>query len=387
MKKLQDTKVMIIGGHLTPALAILQTLQDNGFKNIVWVGEQHSQTSSANTSAEYNILKQKEIKFISLTSGKIWRKWTLATLYKGIINLCKIPIGFIQSILILIKERPSIVLSFGGHLALPMSIAAKLAFTKVITHEQAVVPGLSSKIIAIFADKVLVSWEKTPLLNDKYIYTGNPIRREIFNSSTERFNFDNNLPIIYITGGNQGSNTINWRILEVIEKILTKANVVHQIGDSTNTDDFSNATERRNSLPDMLKKRYIIRKNIFGYEIGEIFQKADLVISRAGANTISEILALGKLSIVIPIPWSSGDEQQKNAVLLEKTGLSKTLKQYDDMPPKELYQAILDGLKLHHKKVGFNGKAISAIKKEARKHIKLEANILIYDEIEKTLKI
>lgn len=132
-----------------------------------------------------------------------------------------------------------------------------------------------------------------------------------------------------------------------------------------------------------MSKRYYVCDSVFGLEIGEIFQKADIIISRAGANTVTEILALGKLSILIPIPWSSDDEQLENAKLVESTGLALVMKQYDAMPPSELQVAIDIALDYHSRGQAFNETGLLKAKLIAKNLVNVNAAELIFTEITK----
>jgi UDP-N-acetylglucosamine--N-acetylmuramyl-(pentapeptide) pyrophosphoryl-undecaprenol N-acetylglucosamine transferase len=345
-KNTKDQKILLTGGHLTPALAILDELQSQKYSNIVWVGLKYTQAFSAVTSAEYNIIKTKKIRFYSLHAGKIWRKWTKATFIIALINTILVPIGFIEALIIILIERPKLIISFGGYIALPIVLVGHLFKIKSITHEQTITTGVSNKIISKYADRILVSWPDSikHYPKDKTILTGNPIRQEALTVSTNKFHFNNSLPIIYITGGNQGSNTINWRLYEFLPKLIEQANVIHQTGNSTVTNDFLKAKKIFEHLNPKYQKRYIFSDNFYGPEIGEILHKANLIVSRSGANIVSEIIALNKFALLIPIPWSSQDEQQLNAEFAQKNGNGIVLKQYDEMQPQELYVAILKAL-------------------------------------------
>lgn len=373
--KAKTIKIALIGGHLTPALAVADELLSLGYNNLIWIGVKKSQTADTRLSAEYKIVTQKAIKFINFKAGKLWLKWTPATFFKALYNLILIPVGFIWALIVVIKHRPSVIMSFGGFLALPLAFAGKLSGAQLFTHEQTAAAGLTNRIIARICDKVFISWESSAAYfpKAKTIITGNPIRAEVLKQTTHNYVFSEKLPVVYITGGNQGANTINWRIAKVISLILKQANVIHQTGSSGLTNDFKNAHESRQNLPEELRKRYIIKEHIFGEEIGEVFAKADLVVSRSGANTISELLALQKPSLLIPIPWSSGAEQLKNAQLVANTGLAKILLQYDDMQPKELLDNILDCLEHIKKNKGFNGEKLDDCKIKALKLIKTNA--------------
>jgi UDP-N-acetylglucosamine--N-acetylmuramyl-(pentapeptide) pyrophosphoryl-undecaprenol N-acetylglucosamine transferase len=365
-KDIKNKKILITGGHLTPALAILDELQTQKYSNIVWVGLKYSQAFSSGTSFEYNVIKTKNIKLYSLHAGKIWRKWTKATFFIALMNTLLVPIGFIEALVIILIEKPKLIISFGGYLAFPIVIVGHLFKIKSITHEQTITTGVSNKIISKYADRILVSWPESMkhYPADKTILTGNPIRQEVLTVSTNKFHFNNSLPIIYITGGNQGSNTINWRLYDFLPKLIEQANVIHQTGNSTVTNDFTKAKKIFEHLHPKYQKRYVFADNFYGPEIGEILHKANLIVSRAGANIVSEILALNKFALLIPIPWSSQDEQQLNAEFAEKNGNALILEQYDEMEPKELYTAIIKALDItQNRKISSSTKFENSIDK------------------------
>lgn len=380
-------KIVVTGGHFTPALAVVEELRTRGLANFVWVGHKYAQTGSEAVSAEYKKVSELGIRFIALKAGKIWRKWTLGTLFKGIYNLVLIPLGILQSLWIIIRERPQLVISFGGYLAVPLVISAWLLGVKVITHEQTVVTGQANKLIARFADKVLISWTDSAKYFDaeKTVFVGNPIRREVLAVTTDQFNFNNDLPLIYVTGGNQGANTINRRLAAFLPQLLEHANVIQQTGNSTLTQDYAKAKKQREELPESLRERYLVFDNIYGAEIGEILQKASLIVSRAGANTIAEVLALGKLAILIPIPWTAQNEQLLNAKLVAKTGLGYLLEQYDAMPASELQKAIEQGLECNRNKQDFLGRNLHEAQAAARELVTLDAPKRFADEVEQLL--
>ncbi|HLD03763.1 MAG TPA: UDP-N-acetylglucosamine--N-acetylmuramyl-(pentapeptide) pyrophosphoryl-undecaprenol N-acetylglucosamine transferase [Candidatus Dojkabacteria bacterium] len=383
MKVSNSAKIMISGGHLTPALAVLSELKKQGFKKIIWVGSKYTQTLSKNLSPEYQILTSRNLTFVNFSAGKFWRRWTLATLFKGIFNLFLIPIGFFRALIILLKYRPDVIVSFGGYLALPLIIFARLLGIKSLTHEQTVVLGLANKIITRFSDKILISWPDSQKFfpKNKTILTGNPLRQEVLNVTTNKYKFPNSLPVIYVTGGNQGANTINWRLLAILPKVLQIANVLHQTGQSTLTNDYAKALQTKKELRKDLQNRYIVVDNVFTSEIGEILHKADLIISRAGANTITEVLALGKLVILIPLPWSSHNEQLKNARMVAATGLGNILEQYDGMPADLLLEKIKLGLNILKSGKDFSGKPLAASQQQAKKLIKTNASSRIVEVI------
>lgn len=384
-KENQNKKIAIIGGHLTPALAVLTELQQRGYQNIIWIGTKYAQTRNKNVSLEYQIVKKTNTPFITLKAGKLWRKYTIKTLVPAIQNLLLIPYGFVRSFLILVKHRPDVIVSFGGHLALPIVIIAKILHIKSLTHEQTVVLGLTNKIISKFADTICVSWENSLKFfsKEKTEFTGLPIRKELFPKPYKIKFFTNDLPFLLIMGGNQGSNTINWRILKILPELLKLTNVIHLTGNSTLTNDYRKAIEAKSQLEPELSKRYIVKENAYFEEYANYLNSSDIVVTRAGANAVSELLLHGKLCVLIPIPWSSNNEQLKNAKIIESTGLGLIIEQYDDLPPINVLNGIKKVLEVKNTNKDLLGREISKAKAEAKSHIKEDSSKRIVDEIER----
>ena len=386
-KDIKNKKIAIIGGHLTPALAVLMELREQGYENIIWIGTKYAQTRNKNVSLEFQVVKKTNTPFITLRAGKLWRKYTVKTIIPALQNLILIPFGFLKSLFILVKYRPTVVVSFGGHLALPMVIMAKMIRIKSITHEQTVVLGLTNKIISKFTNTVCVSWENSIKFfpEEKTVYTGLPIREELYPKAHKLKYFKNDLPVILVMGGNQGSNTINWRLIKILPELLKSTNIIHLTGNSTLTNDYRKAVEMKSLLSQDVVSRYIVKENAYFEEYANYLNSADIVLSRSGANAVSELLLLGKLCILIPIPWSSNDEQLKNARMLEETGLALVLEQYDEMPPIEIYNGINKVLDAFAKNEDLLGNKLSIAKEKAKDYIKLDATKNIVEEIIKLL--
>lgn len=382
-------KIVIVGGHLTPALAVKEELQSRGYSDLIWVGTKYSQTNNSNFSAEYELLKEdKNVKFVELKAGKIWRKLTFKTLIPAIKNTLLLPYGFIRGFYVLNKFSPELVISFGGHLGLVMVICAKKMGIKTVTHEQTTTKGTSNQKIAKYADLVLLSWQNTlkyfPAEKSKVV--GLPIRKSIFEKHDLKV-FDNDDPIIMVAGGNQGSNTINWRLLEILEGILPYANIIHLTGNSTITNDYQKAINKRDSLPLNIISKYKVFDSLFGKEqtYSAYLQKSSIVLARSGANTIAELLALGKLSILIPIPWSSNNEQHENAKLIESTGLGLIVHQTSELKPEDILEAIQKALISYKGKRAFNGVDLQNAQRKAQILVNPDASRLFVNEIEQLL--
>lgn len=383
MKRSYKEKILFTGGHLTPAIAVLNELKKRGYTNYVWIGQKRNQKGSTELSPEFITVRESEVKFYNLRTGKLDRTNNFINLLR---NFFLIFFGLISSLTIILKERPKIIMSFGGFLAVPVVIVGKIFGSKILTHEQTIVVGLANKIISKLADKVLISWESSANFFDskKVVLTGNPIRRDIFllksNSLTK--DFDRELPTLLIMGGNQGSHEINSQVFKIIEELLQFCNIIHQTGNSSVTGDYKSANKIRENLPLNLRLRYIVRDYILKDEVGEALNKSDLILSRSGANTISEIMALGKLAILVPIPWSSYDEQIKNAISLVETGLGYIVKQDDKFNSIVLLKSIKLGFENNFKRVGFNNQKIEKCREFAKSKVILDAPQNVANEIE-----
>lgn len=320
-------KILITGGHFTPALAVLNELKKNEEVEFVWVGQKFNQLGSTTPSAEYNSITEMGIKYIDLETGKLVRQISVGNLFYSVRKFIQIFTGFIKSIHIIYKEKPDMVLSFGGYIAVPIVLAAKIFKKEIITHEQTLVVGLANRIIGKFAHKILVSFENSTKYFDesKVVFTGNPIRDEVFSNDIPDFLKTKKYKIL-VMGGNQGSHTINQAVFKVLPDILKDSVVVHVTGSSSITLDYNYAFEIKNALKSD-KDDYHIYDFIKGDLYGNILNNVDLVISRSGANSITEYLAVGKLSILIPLPNSSHNEQERNAELLKELGIAEVIEQ------------------------------------------------------------
>lgn len=383
-----DSKILLTGGHLTPAVAVLTELKSRGYSNFLWVGHKYNQAGSKTPSAEFNTVHDLGIDFYNLRTGKLIRDWSPSTFIYGIKNLIWILVGFIKSFAIVIKTRPDLVISFGGYLALPIVICAKFLGIKVVTHEQTIVTGLANKIISKFADKIFISWESSAKYfnSKKTLFTGNPIRPSVFEirDSSLITDLNDDLPTVLVYGGNQGAHEINIRIFEIVDELIKDFNVIHQTGNSNVTKDNLRAQHIKSALNIEYKSRYLPVDYINNDQVGSALNSSDIIVGRSGANTITEILALGKLCILIPIPQTSHNEQIKNAKLVEEVGLAMYLEQ-NSLTSQKLYQSILllrNQLKINK---AVNNKDLTEVRVSAKNLIKLDAAKLVANQIEELL--
>lgn len=316
---------------MTPALAVMDELKGMHGIDIVFVGRKKALHHDTTSSFEYNEVTKRGVRFIDLPTGKLSRYLSL----RGIIDIARIPIGIERATRIVRSEKPDRILSFGGYLALPVCIAGALFRIPVYTHEQTIVPGIANKIIARFAQNVFISFSDTKdsFPGRKVVFTGNPVRKQIFQPLKKPFAFarDRRLPVIYITGGSTGAHAVNILVEKILDKLLKRAVVIHQIGLSGDYGDF----ER---LQRVHHPHYFPSAHFTTDEIGYVYGMADIVVCRAGANTVAELIALKKPAVLIPLPIAGGNEQFKHAQLLERAGVAKLFDQ--DKPVQTLLSYI-----------------------------------------------
>nr|HVZ66794.1 UDP-N-acetylglucosamine--N-acetylmuramyl-(pentapeptide) pyrophosphoryl-undecaprenol N-acetylglucosamine transferase [Patescibacteria group bacterium] len=327
-------RVLITGGHFSAAYAVLKEFKKRGI-DVAIVGRKHAMEGDSSESYEYLVSKKEGIEFFELNTGRLQRKFSSKT----IPSLLKVPKGFFESLNIISKYKPDVVLTFGGYLGLPVAYAAKLKGIPVVLHEQTQRSGLASKNIAKVAVKVCLAFESSAQFFDKrkIVVTGNPLRPEIF--KVEKKLDLPNKKIIYITGGSTGSHIINTMIYRIVNMLLDNYVVIHQTGASSYHNDFEDLEKLRGGFTKEKKERYMVRKFIYPDEIGFILKNADLIISRSGANTVYEIIALEKISLLIPLSHGQSNEQLENAKLIEYLKIGEYITE-NNLTPDVLYQKI-----------------------------------------------
>jgi UDP-N-acetylglucosamine--N-acetylmuramyl-(pentapeptide) pyrophosphoryl-undecaprenol N-acetylglucosamine transferase len=332
-------KIVIVGGHLSPALGVIDALPASD--SVVFIGRKFALEGDKTPSLEYEEIRRRQITFKALTTARIQRKFTSKTFP----SLAKLPIGLYQAVTYLREESPDAVLSFGGYLSLPVGYAAKMLGIPLIIHEQTLQAGLANKILGKIADKVCISWETSSQFfpKNKVVVTGNPLKE--FQTGNFTFSFkknDQSIPLIYITGGSTGSHAINELVGESLSDMLTKYRVIHQTGDSRQYKDYDLLIKKREELPKELQNRYMVEKFISSDSVGGVFKEADIVVSRSGINTVSELMYFGKPALLIPLPYGQRNEQATNARFLQNIGLGLVLPQETATPA--IFQKSIDQL-------------------------------------------
>lgn len=308
------------GGHTYPALTTLSAVQRRHLPHdVLWVG-------TAN-GLEARITAEHGIPFKAITTGKLRRRPNLRELGTNIADVFRIPVGVFQAVGHAARYLPDVVLSTGGYVAVPIGVAAKLIRRPLVMHEQTTVVGLANRILARLATRIALSHESSldylpASVRDRAVVTGNPVRPELLRGDSaaayDHFGLTFEVPLIYVTGGAQGSKQINTLIAESLPTLLRHAQIVHQCGPAWIEQ------MRAVPLPPGLADRYHPVPYV-GAELPDLLAAADVLVARAGAGTVSELTAVGKPSVLIPLIPTGGDEQRKNAAYLVSAGAARAL--------------------------------------------------------------
>jgi UDP-N-acetylglucosamine--N-acetylmuramyl-(pentapeptide) pyrophosphoryl-undecaprenol N-acetylglucosamine transferase len=317
-------------GHISPVLATLEELEklDKNLKTL-YIGSAKS--------IEEKVTAEIPIEFVSIPSGKFRRynrglikaSLDMQTNWRNLVDIFKINKGVIRSIRILRKFRPDIIFIKGGYVGLPVGIAAKILRIPFVNHESDIVPGVTNRILSKWSAKTAVGFPVKyydSLDKNKLVFVGNPIRKSVIQAEKEEsmkyYNLNPLIPTVLIFGGSIGSNAINQLTFASLKLILGKYQVIHLTGDK----DLDLANKVAKELPMSLRKYY----KAFGFlknKMGYAYSVADIIVSRAGANTIAEIAYWAKPSIIIPLGSSANNHQNINAEILSNAGAARVVKQ------------------------------------------------------------
>ncbi|MDP3724009.1 MAG: glycosyltransferase, partial [bacterium] len=341
-------KIVITGGHFTPAWATMTELLLRGH-TIVYFGRQTSMEGDRGLSFEASSLWGSRVRFVSMVTARLQRRFTIYT----IPSLLKFPAAFLQALFELLAISPDRVCSFGGSLALPVVLAAWILRVPIILHEQTLSPGIANRFLSRFSRRVAVSFPETAsLFGSKAVVIGNPVRKEIFQtrpSSKEVTAFLNRAdkPIVYVAGGSQGSHAINLLVEQSLERLLMRFCVLHAVGTSTKTGDLPRLIKEQRNLSLPLQHRYLPVSSVGHADIGGVLHAARAVVGRSGANTAWEIALLGKPAVLFPLAISAEGEQKKHARWLVREGLAEVAS--DDMTPTAFVEMVATQAKQHPK--------------------------------------
>jgi len=311
------------GGHFYPLIAIAEKLIELSDKEKIIDLKLYYMSDAP---YDKRMLFENNITFIQIPAGKMRTYFSV----KNFFDIFKTGTGLFFGFLSMFFIYPDVVISKGGYASFPGTLAAKLLRIPVIVHESDSYPGRSNVWAAKFAQHVAISWPEAIeyLPKEKTILTGQPIRKEILhgdpNGAFEFFNLDPKIPTILVLGGSQGAEIINNIIVDIIPELLSKYQVIHQVGPNNIKDVLSRSKLLMENNPNIVRYIPVPFLNNLGTRMAA--GCSSLVISRAG-SAIFEIASWGIPSIIIPITNSNGDHQRKNAFNYARSGACEVIEE------------------------------------------------------------
>ncbi len=291
-------------GHCAPNLALIPHLK-NHFENIYYIG--------SSNGIEKQMVEKANIQYFSIPCAKLKRKFDLSNLTIPF----KVLSGINQAKKLIEQLKPDVIFSKGGYVAVPVVIAGHKKHIPVISHESDYTIGLANKITTKYCKTVLTTFKETAksIPNGKYV--GSPLKDSLFTpfdrqKILDKFNLSGKKPIIVVTGGSLGATPINKVIKEALDDLLAKFDIIHVCG--------------KGNLSKVQKEGYFERE--FLSDIEDAFKICSIAITRAGSNTLFELLSLKKPCVLIPLPkGASRGDQVFNAQYFQKKGLVTVLPQ------------------------------------------------------------
>ncbi|MFH0906883.1 MAG: undecaprenyldiphospho-muramoylpentapeptide beta-N-acetylglucosaminyltransferase [bacterium] len=318
------------GGHIFPLIAVARQL-----KRIYFSEEgKPLEMFFLGSGGFKNALNQEGIKTKTILTGKIRRYFSVL----NILDIFKMPIGFLQTLWYLFIWMPDVVFNKGSYASAPVVITAWIYRIPILTHESDIFPGLSNRFAAKFSKKIAISFSQTEKYfpQEKTALIGNPIRMEIIqtclstnendkNQARKILNLTSDKPIIFISGGSQGAQKINEVVLRVLPKLTEKYEIIHQCG-------VKNYEQIKKIFDQSSTSNYRFFSFLDEKQLSAAYLLADLIISRAGAISIFKIAACHKPSILIPLQISASDHQRQNAFAYARAGATSVLEESNLTP-------------------------------------------------------
>jgi len=301
------------GGHLFPGIAIAnEFMTRNSATQVIFISTGNRLEKAVLSKAGFEL---RSIQVAGIKGRGIWNQLK---------SVLKIPGAILAGMGLLKNFSPDLIVGLGSYSAGPVVMGAWLMRIPIAIHEQNILPGITNKILARFADRIYISFENTQSrLSPKKVYwTGNPVRQELLGTSGQPENgtaqeISQAQFTVLIIGGSQGAHGINMAMIEALEHFQNseRLHFVHQTGEADQAP-VSNAY-RKKSVSSTVQS--------FFDNMAEQYHQADLIICRAGATTVAEITALGKAAIFIPFPYAADNHQMLNAADLAKDGAAEII--------------------------------------------------------------
>ncbi len=308
------------GGHLLPLIAVANKIKEKLGPEVefLYVG--------SGAEMEKKMMNENGIPNKHVLSAKMRRYFSL----QNFTDVFKIPIGFLQSLWILLRFMPDAIFSKGGYVAVPVVIAAWIYRIPILIHESDSIPGTANQFLAKLANRVAVAYPSAQQYfpAGKVALTGNPVRFQVTEGDATmmrmQLGFTTARKTLLIFGGSQGSQVINNAVVKILPQLLSRYQIIHQTGEKNFEQVIAGAAEQGIKAG---REGYFATPFLNANQLRDSFALCNLVISRAGASSISEIAANGKPTILIPLENSANNHQRMNAFALAKIGAALVLEE------------------------------------------------------------
>ena len=307
-------------GHVLPAVPVMRALQQRGVE-VVFIG-------SADGFEKQYLEGLEDVRFFGIASGKLRRYWS----WQNLTDVVRLLRGLWQSLRLLGRIRPGVVFSKGGYLSFPVVLAGWMRRIPIVAHESDFSPGLANRLAMPFLDALGTSFpmQRPGSLRGELVHTGSPVRPELLAGSAEAgrtlLQAPAGRPVVLVTGGSLGADALNAVVTEAAPELVRHCCLVHVCGPGKRAD------------MELLGYR---QYEFVGTDWGAMLAAADLVVSRAGSNTLFELLSLGKPNLLIPLSArASRGDQIQNAGYAAEAGYSRVI-QEDELDASTLVNAVL----------------------------------------------
>jgi UDP-N-acetylglucosamine--N-acetylmuramyl-(pentapeptide) pyrophosphoryl-undecaprenol N-acetylglucosamine transferase len=306
------------GGHISPLLAIVEALREiDPEVRLLFIGGRRGK--------EGELVPEAGIPFHAVPMSSLRDPDSRLALVSTLVSL---PLAYLSTLLRLIRERPSVAVTSGGAIALPVILAARTLRVPVYLWAGDALPGRASRMLARFAQRIGVTFEQARQVFPprRATVSGTPIRHSLLKWAREPARKLMDLPtdatLIVVTGGSQGSERINEAISSALPQLLQKSYVLHVTGESH----IARAKSREATLPADLRMRYLPRPYLRD-EMGAVLAAADLVVGRAGSSSIAEPLAFGTPRVLVPFGAAMEGHQEANARAASEAGAAVVVRE------------------------------------------------------------
>ena len=308
------------GGHVFPLASVSRAIRDRSDDPVsfLYIGSKGVFEEAA--------MEGEEIQSRHILSGKVRRYFSFRNLLDPLLSA----IGFVQSLWHLFLFMPDVVFAKGGSVSVPVCLAARVYRIPVVIHDSDAVAGRANRFLSRFSARIAIAYPSAARFfpKEKTAVTGNPVRASILGGDAARAEKKHGLrpekPLVLILGGSLGARSLNQSFGKVLPNLLREVQVIHQTG----TGNYDEAVALAGELGIKADRDgYFPVPFLSGPELGDALARADVVVSRAGAGTISELAAAGKAAILVPLPFAANDEQRMNAFEVAGQGGAIVLEQ------------------------------------------------------------